>query len=67
MGSLVGLAGSLQATEVIKELLGIGESLSGSLLMIDALNAIYERIAVKRDPACPLCGESPAIHNLSGH
>lgn len=67
LGSLVGLAGSLQATEVIKELLGIGESLSGSLLMIDALNAIYERIAVKRDPACPLCGESPAIHNLSGH
>ncbi|WP_448192202.1 HesA/MoeB/ThiF family protein [Azospirillum sp. sgz301742] len=67
LGALAGVVGSLQATEVLKELLGIGESLSGSLLMLDTLNAGYHRIAVKPDPACPLCGTEPTILDLSGH
>lgn len=67
LGALAGVVGSLQATEVLKELLGIGESLSGSLLMLDTLNAGYHRIAVKPDPACPLCGGERTIHDLSGH
>lgn len=67
LGALAGLVGTLQATEVLKEILGIGESLSGSLLLVDALNASYHRIAVKPDPACPLCGTHPTIHDLSGH
>jgi adenylyltransferase/sulfurtransferase len=67
MGSLAGFIGSLQATEVVKELLGIGEGLSGSLLMLDTLHASFQRIAVKRDPDCPLCGEHPTIHDLSAH
>ncbi|MCW2245688.1 adenylyltransferase/sulfurtransferase [Azospirillum fermentarium] len=67
LGALAGLVGTLQATEVLKEILGIGESLSGSLLMVDALNASYHRITVKPDPACPLCGTHPTIRDLSGH
>ena len=58
---------SLQAVEVLKEILAIGESLSGSLLLFDALNASYNRIKVKKDPDCPLCGVNPRITDLSGH
>jgi len=67
LGALAGFVGSLQATEVLKEVLGIGESLSGSLLMMDTLYASYQRITVKRDPECPLCGTHPTIHDLSAH
>ncbi|MBP2294016.1 HesA/MoeB/ThiF family protein [Azospirillum rugosum] len=67
LGALGGFVGSLQATEVLKEILGIGESLSGSLLMMDTLYGSYQRIAVKRDPECPLCGAHPTIHDLSAH
>lgn len=67
LGALAGMVGSLQATEVMKEILGIGESLSGSLLLMDTLNASYHRITVKRDPDCPLCGTHPTIRDLSAH
>jgi adenylyltransferase/sulfurtransferase len=66
-GALAGVLGSWQATEVLKELLGIGTSLSGSLLMLDALNAGFHRISVKPDPDCPLCGTNPTITDLSIH
>jgi adenylyltransferase/sulfurtransferase len=61
LGAFCGVVGSLQATEVIKELLGIGESLSGSLLMIDGLLARFRKVRVKADPGCPLCGTAPTI------
>jgi adenylyltransferase/sulfurtransferase len=64
LGAFCGVIGSLQATEVIKELLGIGESLSGSLLIIDGLLARFRRIGVKADPGCPLCGTQPAIDGV---
>jgi len=67
LGALAGSVGSLQATEVLKELLGLGESLSGSLLMMDTLYASYQRIAIKRDPDCALCGDHRTIHDLSAH
>ena len=67
MGALCGMLGSLQATEVLKELLGIGESLAGSLLICDGLNTTFRKIAVKRDPGCPLCGDDPQIKDLSIH
>ena len=67
LGALCGVMGSLQATEVIKELLGIGDSLSGTLMMYEGLAAEFRRIAVKSDPGCPLCGETPTIIDLSGH
>ena len=56
LGALAGTMGSLQAVEVIKELLGIGESLSGSLLLYDSLATTFRKIKTRRDPACELCG-----------
>jgi molybdopterin/thiamine biosynthesis adenylyltransferase len=64
LGAMCGLAGSLQATEVIKELLEIGESLSGSLLICDGLTTTFRKVAIKSDPSCKLCGEKPAIKDL---
>jgi len=67
MGAMCGMVGSFQATEVIKELLGIGDSLAGSLLICDGLGADVRKIKVGRDPGCPLCGEHPEITDLSIH
>ena len=67
MGATAGVMGTLQATEVVKELLGIGDSLSGTLLMYDALRTDFRRIRIRRDPECPLCGEQASIRDLSLH
>ena len=56
LGAVAGVIGTLQATEVLKELLGLGESLSGQLLIYDALRAGFHKIKVPRDPDCPTCG-----------
>ena len=61
LGALAGAVGSLQATEVLKELLGLGRSLAGSLLIYDALGTTFRKMTLKRDPACPLCGDRPTI------
>lgn len=58
IGPLVGVLGSLQALEAIKELLGIGRSLSGRLLRYEAREGCWRTSRLPRDPACPLCGES---------
>ncbi|HEC90531.1 MAG TPA: molybdopterin-synthase adenylyltransferase MoeB [Alphaproteobacteria bacterium] len=67
LGALAGMVGGLQATEVLKELLSIGNSLAGYLVVIDGLGATFRKIAVKADPGCPLCGEAAEIHDLSVH
>ncbi len=67
LGALCGMAGSLQATEVLKELLGLGESLSGSMIIYDGLGTTFRKISVKPDPGCPLCGGAPTITDLSIH
>lgn len=67
LGSLAGSVGSIQATEVIKELLGIGESLSGHLLIYDALSVTFQKIRVHRDADCPLCGAHPTISGIEAH
>jgi adenylyltransferase/sulfurtransferase len=67
LGALAGVMGSLQAVEVLKELLGIGSSLSGSLTIYDGLDGQFHRMAVRRDPECPLCGAAPTIRDLSVH
>ncbi len=66
-GAFCGVVGSLQATEVLKEVLGIGESLSGSLLLLDGLSARFRKIRVGSDPECPLCGETPTITDVRPH
>ena len=67
LGALCGTVGSIQATEILKEILGIGESMSGRLLVYEALGTTFRNITVKRDPACPLCGDNPRITDLSMH
>lgn len=67
LGAIAGAMGSLQAVEVIKELLGIGESLSGTLVIYDALATSFRNVRIRRDPACPLCGDAPSITDLSIH
>jgi molybdopterin/thiamine biosynthesis adenylyltransferase len=56
LGALAGTLGALQATEVVKEILGIGRSLSGRLLMYDALAASFDEMAIAKRPNCPTCG-----------
>jgi adenylyltransferase/sulfurtransferase len=67
LGAVTGVAGTLQATEVLKEILHIGASLSGRLLLWDALAATFRTIRFPRDPCCPLCGDTPSISDLSAH
>ena len=64
LGALTGLVGSIQATEALKYILGIGESLSSRLLLIDALSMTFREVRLKRNPACPLCGDNPTITEL---
>ncbi len=56
LGVLPGLVGTIQATEAIKVLLGIGETLVGRLLLIDALTMQFRSVRIKRDLSCPMCG-----------
>jgi adenylyltransferase/sulfurtransferase len=61
IGVLPGIVGILQATEVVKLIVGAGEPLAGRLLHIDALDMKFREFRVPRDPQCPVCGESPTI------
>lgn len=55
-GAVTGVLGTLQATEALKELLNLGESLAGRLLLWDALATRFTTITIPRDPGCPVCG-----------
>jgi len=61
-GSIAGVMGTIQATEVIKELLDIGDSLDGHMLIYDGLEGSFRKIAIARDSDCPLCGDRPTIN-----
>jgi molybdopterin/thiamine biosynthesis adenylyltransferase/rhodanese-related sulfurtransferase len=56
LGVLPGIVGTIQATEAIKLILGIGDTLAGRLLLIDALSMEFRTMALRKDPACPACG-----------
>ncbi|HEY4321338.1 MAG TPA: molybdopterin-synthase adenylyltransferase MoeB [Gemmatimonadales bacterium] len=56
LGVLPGLIGTIQATEVLKLILGVGDSLAGRLLLVDTLGANFRTVKLRRDPACPACG-----------
>ncbi|MBX3169292.1 MAG: molybdopterin-synthase adenylyltransferase MoeB [Candidatus Eremiobacteraeota bacterium] len=64
LGVLPGVVGSLQATEILKLILGTGLSLLGRLLLFDALAMRFQELKLARDPNCPLCGERPTIRQL---
>jgi adenylyltransferase/sulfurtransferase len=67
MGSVVGVMGTLQATEVLKEILGIGDSLAGRLLIWDALASRMHTARLAPDPNCPACGPHATLRDLTGH
>ncbi len=64
LGILPGLVGVIQATEVIKLILGIGESLAGRLLLVDALTMKFRTLKLRKNPECPVCGENPTVTGL---
>jgi adenylyltransferase/sulfurtransferase len=65
LGVLPGIIGSIQATEAIKRILGIGSSLAGRLLLFDAVEMRFRELALRKDPDCRVCGERPAITSLA--
>lgn len=65
LGALAGVIGVLQAVEAIKEILSIGKTLAGELLIFDALSMSFRKVKVQRDPECALCGEKASIKELS--
>ncbi len=64
LGVLPGIVGSIQAVEVIKMILGKGDSLKGRLLLFDALGMEFREMKIEKDPHCPVCGEDPTITEL---
>jgi adenylyltransferase/sulfurtransferase len=64
LGVLPGLIGTMQATEAIKLILGVGHALTERLLIFDALGAKFREMKIRRDPQCPACGEKPSITRL---
>ncbi len=67
LGAVVGVIGTLQATEVLKEILGLGSTLAGRLLIYDALAARFETVSIGWDAENPISGRNPTITDLSIH
>ncbi len=64
LGVLPGLLGVIQATEVVKLILGAGDSLIGRLLLVDALGMRFRELRVRKNPDCPVCGTNPTVKEL---
>ncbi|MFZ1918315.1 MAG: molybdopterin-synthase adenylyltransferase MoeB [Terriglobales bacterium] len=64
LGILPGLVGVIQATETIKLILGVGESLAGRLLLVDSLSMKFRELKLRKNPDCPVCGKNPTITKL---
>ena len=64
LGVLPGMVGTIQATEAVKVIMGVGESLTGRLLLIDALDMEFRMVKLRRNPDCPLCGDNPTVTEL---
>jgi adenylyltransferase/sulfurtransferase len=64
LGVLPGLVGTVQATEAIKLVLGVGDPLIGRLLLVDTLQMEFREVELRRDPDCAVCGETPSITSL---
>jgi sulfur-carrier protein adenylyltransferase/sulfurtransferase len=64
LGILPGIIGVVQATEAVKIILGVGETLKGRLLLYDALAMRFRELKLRRDPNCPVCGDRPTIREL---
>jgi sulfur-carrier protein adenylyltransferase/sulfurtransferase len=65
LGILPGVVGTIQATEAVKIILGLGESLSGRFMTYDAMSMKFNEFKLSKNPQCPLCGETPQIKTLA--
>ncbi|MFQ6040295.1 MAG: ThiF family adenylyltransferase, partial [Candidatus Poribacteria bacterium] len=64
LGAVAGVIGTLQANEVMKIILGIGEPLIGRLLIFSALEATFRELRIPRNPDCAVCGDNPSVTQL---
>jgi len=64
LGAVAGVIGTIQANEVLKYILEIGNVLAGKLLVFNALDSSFRQVKVPKDPKCPICGESPTVIKL---
>ena len=64
LGAVAGVIGTIQANEVLKYVLGIGDLLAGKLLVFNALDSSFRQVKVPKDPKCPICGDKPTITKL---
>lgn len=64
LGAVAGVIGTIQANEVLKYILGVGDLLSGKLLVFNALDSSFRQVKVPRDPKCPICGKNPTVTKL---
>ena len=67
LGVLPGVIGVIQATEAVKIILGQGSTLSGRLLLYDAMQMRFREMKLRRDPACPACGDHPSIGDVEAY
>jgi len=64
LGSVAGIIGTIQATEVLKLIIGQGKTLTGRLLIVDTLDMTFRQTKIRKDADCPLCGENPSVTEL---
>jgi molybdopterin/thiamine biosynthesis adenylyltransferase/rhodanese-related sulfurtransferase len=64
LGVMAGTMGTLQANEAIKLITGVGEPLLGQLVVYDALESVFRKVRIRKDPACAVCGENPSVTEL---
>ena len=67
LGAVTGVMGTLQATEVLKEIMDLGETMAGRLLVWDALATRFRSVRLRADPHCPACGQGATLRDLSAH
>ena len=64
LGVVAGVIGTLQATEILKYIIGVGELLTNRLLIVDAMDMVFREVEIDKRPDCPVCGEEPQITTL---
>ncbi|MFH1655800.1 MAG: molybdopterin-synthase adenylyltransferase MoeB [Candidatus Omnitrophota bacterium] len=64
LGAVAGVIGTIQANEILKYVLGLGDLLVGKLLVFNALDSSFRQVKVPKDPKCPVCGENPTVTKL---
>lgn len=64
LGVLAGVVGTIQATEIVKLILGKGDMLKGKLLLYNSLAMDFKKVTIRKNPECPVCGDNPTVKEL---